>query len=194
MFSIDIGGGAELRPLEPWQAPEFLAHIDRARELVDPWIPWATRSTDIESPTATLQRYADLQARDAGRLLGIWLEGTLVGGVMFVSFDAGRGVAEAGCWLERAGTGRGLVTAAMGKLLDWAFGERGLHRVEWKCRTDNEASKAVAQRLGMWLEGRLREEYEYRGVRHDTQVWAILATEWHAGVSGTSALPPESQP
>jgi RimJ/RimL family protein N-acetyltransferase len=68
----------------------------------------------------------------------------------------------------------------MGKLLDWAFGERGLHRVEWKCRTDNAASQAVARRLGMWLEGRLREEFEYRGVRHDTQVWALLASEWRA--------------
>ena len=194
MFAIDLGDDAELRPLEPWQAPEFLAHIDRAREFVDPWIPWASRSTDLDSARATLQRFADLQARDAGRAWGIWLAGTLVGGVMFVSFDADRGVAEAGCWLERAGTGRGLVTAAMGELLDWAFRTRGLHRVEWKCRTDNEASKAVAQRLGMWLEGRLREEFEYLGVRHDTQLWAILATEWHGRVSGSAARPLESAP
>src|SRR4051812_15895212 len=65
MYSIDLGEGAQLRPLEPWQAEEFLAHMDRARDTVDPWIPWASLSTDLESATARLQRYADLAAQDA---------------------------------------------------------------------------------------------------------------------------------
>ena len=113
MFAIDLAPGAQLRPLEPWQAPEFLAHLDRAREFVDPWIPWASVSADLESATATLQRYADKAAVDAGRIYGIWLGGTLLGGTLFVSFDTRFGVAEAGCWLEPAGTGRGLVTRAV---------------------------------------------------------------------------------
>ncbi|UQU62136.1 GNAT family N-acetyltransferase [Couchioplanes caeruleus] len=180
MFVIDLGDGAELRPLEPWQAGEFLEHMDRARASVDPWIPWAARSTDTDSATATLQRYADLAARDAGRIYGIWLAGTLVGGVMFVSFSTRTGVCEVGCWLEPAGTGRGLITRAVGLLLDWALGERGLYRAEWRCRPDNTASSNVARRLGMTLEGTLRGEFAYGGVRHDTQVWAVTAPEWAA--------------
>lgn len=178
MFAIELGGGAELRPLEPWQAQEFLAHIDRARATVDPWIPWATVSTDLKSATATLQRYADLQARDAGRLYGIWLDGTLVGGTMFVAFDAAAGRCEIGCWLEPAGTGRGLITRAVTLLIDWAIVRRGLYRVEWRCRPDNMASSSVARRLGMQLDGVLRAEFLYRGVRYDTQVWALTAPNW----------------
>ena len=177
MFTTDLGDGAELRPLEPWQATEFLAHMDRARETVDPWIPWASVNHDLASATATLQRYADLQARDAGRLFGIWLDGTLVGGTMFVSFDTRFGQCEIGCWLEPAGTGRGLVTRAARILIDWALDTRGLHRVEWRCRPDNTASAAVAQRLGMRLEGTLREVFPWHGERHDNQVWALVATD-----------------
>jgi RimJ/RimL family protein N-acetyltransferase len=177
MFGIDLGGGAELRPLEPWQAEEFLAHLDRARETVDPWIPWAGRSTDLPSATATLQRYADLAARDAGRIYGIWLDGTLVGGTMFVAFDTGTGTCEIGCWLEPAGSGRGLVTRAVGVLIDWAFRTRGMHRIEWHCRPDNVASSNVARRVGMRHEATLRQNFPYRGTRHDTQVWALLADD-----------------
>jgi len=180
MYAIDLGGGAELRPLEPWQAEEFLAHMDRARASVDPWIPWAGVSTDLASATATLQRYADLAARDAGRLSGIWLDGTLVGGTMFVAFDAAAGNCEVGVWLEPAGTGRGLVTRAARILIDWALVTRGLHRVEWHCRPDNTASINVAKRLGLRLDGVLRSSYPYRGVRYDAQVWSVLATEWTA--------------
>ncbi|GIF18003.1 RimJ/RimL family protein N-acetyltransferase [Actinoplanes tereljensis] len=178
MYSVDLGGGAMLRPLEPWQAEEFLAHMDRARDTVDPWIPWASISTDLESARATLQRYADKQAADKGRIYGIWLDGTLVGGTMFVTFDVDSGIAEVGCWLEPAGTGRGLITAAVRLLIDWAFRVRGLHRIEWHCRPDNKASSNVARRAGLKLEATLRESYPWKGVRHDTEIWAVLAPEW----------------
>ncbi|GAA2495508.1 GNAT family N-acetyltransferase [Winogradskya humida] len=181
MFFVDLGGGGELRPLEPWQGAEFLAHMDRARESVDPWIPWASLSHDLESATARLQRYADLAARDAGRLYGIWLDGVLVGGTMFVSFDVANGVCEVGCWTEPAGSGRGLVTRAVRVLIEWAFVERGMYRVEWHCRPDNTASSAVARRVGMTLDGVIRQNYPYRGVRYDSEVWSVLAPEWKSG-------------
>ncbi|GAA1555046.1 GNAT family protein [Kribbella sancticallisti] len=180
VFAIALNEGAELRSLEPWQAEEFLAHIDRARENVDPWVPWASRSTDLESARATLQRYADLAARDAGRLYGIWLDGTLVGGTMFVAFDAAAGKCEIGCWLEPAGQGRGLITKAAEHLIDWVVRTRGIHRVEWITRPDNTASSNVARRLGMRLDGVLREDYLHQGTRHSSEVWSLLAPEWLA--------------
>lgn len=182
VFSIPLGNGsgydAQLRTLEPWQAEEFFAHIERARATVDPWIPWASVSTDLDSARATLQRYADGQAADTKRLYGIWLDGALVGGTMFVSFDAESGVAEVGVWTEPAGEGRGLVTAAVRHLIDWAFTVRGMHRLEWRTTPANVRSSNAARRLGMQLDGVLRQEHPYRGVRHDTEVWSLLAEDW----------------
>ncbi len=177
MYAIDLSPTAQLRPLEPWQAEEFLAHIDRARPNVDPYIPWCTFSPDLESARKTLQKYANFQAADTGRIAGIWLEGTLVGGVMLFGMDAASGHAEAGCWLEEAGQGHGLITAAMRVLLDWAFDTRGLHRIVWECWDRNERSQATAQRLGFTHEGTLREEFLYRGERRNTMVFSLLTTE-----------------
>ncbi|MFJ2589060.1 GNAT family N-acetyltransferase [Streptomyces sp. NPDC087538] len=178
MFTLPLGDTARLRPLEPWHAPEFLAHIDRARPHVDRWIPWATFSTDRASATAVLQRYADKQAQDAARIYGIWLDGTLVGGVMFTRFDSASGVCEVGCWLEAAGEGRGLVTRACEALIDWAFAERGMSRVEWWVAAGNTRSVEVARRLGMTRDGVLRKHTEYRGERRDIEVWSVLSEEW----------------
>ncbi|MEU4999505.1 GNAT family protein [Streptomyces sp. NPDC021622] len=178
MYAIPLTESAELRLLEPWQADEFLAHIDRARPHTDPWIPWATRSTDVESARATLQAFADKQAADAGRIYGIWLDGTLVGGVMFVQFDAERGNCEIGVWTEPAGEGRGLISAGVRHLIAYAFGERGMHRIEWWNSAGNTRSRAVAQRMGMHLDGTLRDQSLYRGVRHDMEIWSLLAHEW----------------
>lgn len=178
MFALPLGDGAELRPLEPWQAEEFFAHIERARADVDPWIPWASRSPDLDAARATLQRYADMQAEDTGRILGIWLDGTLVGGTMLFRVDAGAGNCEVGVWLEPAGQGRGLVTRAVRQVITWAFRERGWSRVEWRTSPQNARSLAVAARLGMTREGVLRESYPHRGRRQDTEIWSVLSHEW----------------
>lgn len=180
MFSLPLRDDALLEPLEPWHAEEFAAHLDRAREHIRPWVGPSFVTDDLDGARATLRRYAERQAADGARLYGIRLDGTLVGGVMFTDFRADAGSCEVGCWLEPAAEGRGLVTPACRALLDWAFTRRGLYRAEWHCRADNKRSSAVAERLGMTLEGVRRRAWPYGGARHDKQIWAVLAPEWQA--------------
>ncbi|MFF6999289.1 GNAT family N-acetyltransferase [Streptomyces sp. NPDC008313] len=181
MYAISLGDdGAELRPLEPWHAEELFAHIDRARDFIGRYVALASVITDVDAARTFLQSYADRRAADSGSLHGLWLDGKLVGGLLFRVFDATAGNCEAGCWLEPSASGRGLVTRGMRPLLEWAFDERGIHRVEWIASTENEPSVNVARRLGMTREGVLREHYLYRGERQDMEVWSLLAPEWRA--------------
>ncbi|MER6434389.1 GNAT family protein [Streptomyces sp900105245] len=178
MFSLPLDRTAHLSPLEVWHAEEFAAHMGRAADYIRPWVGQRFVTDSIESAVATLRRYAERQANDEARLFGIWHQGTLVGGVMFANFNASSSVCEIGCWLEPAAEGRGLVTNACRLLLEWAFDARGIHRAEWHCRADNERSVAVAQRLGMLLEGVHRDSWIYDGTRYDKVVWSILRREW----------------
>ncbi|MFS8202278.1 GNAT family N-acetyltransferase [Streptomyces sp. CWNU-52B] len=178
MLSRLLCDGARLGALELWHAQEFADHMDRAREYIRPWVGARFVTDDVDGARATLRRYSEWQAADGARLYGIWRGDVLVGGVMYVSFDAASGSCEIGCWLEPSAEGRGLVTSACGALVDWAFASRGLHRAEWHCRADNDRSSAVAKRLGMTLEGVRREAWPYEGQRYDKEIWAVLATEW----------------
>ncbi|MEU3915360.1 GNAT family protein [Streptomyces sp. NPDC029721] len=177
MFSIDLADDAQLFPLEVWHAEEFLAHIDRGREFIGQFIGFPDRATDLESARQLLRSNAEKAAADGRRLYGIRAAGTLVGGVLFADFDAAAGNCEVGCWMEPAGTGRGLVTKACRVLLDWAFDVRGMHRAEWHVAGGNEKSIAVARRLGFTREGVLRQSHLHRGVRQDIEVWSLLADE-----------------
>ncbi|MFD3440202.1 GNAT family N-acetyltransferase [Streptomyces sp. NPDC058685] len=182
MYATSLGDdGAELRPLEPWQAEEFLAHVDRGREFIGQYNGLPDVVTDLESSRAFLRAYAEKAAADTGRIYGIRTDGTLVGAVIFRRMDVQQGTAEAGCWLEPSAVGRGLVTRAVRVIIDWAVEERGIHRVEWWVSAANEPSIAVARRLGMTKDGVLRESYLYRGKRHDEEIWSVLAPDWRAG-------------
>lgn len=180
MLSCAVAEGAELRALEPWQAPEFFAHVDRVREHIAPWIPMAEKVVDEESARAVLRGYADGAAADGKRLYGLWVDGVLSGVALFRIFDTEQWFCEVGVWIAPEHQGRGLITAAAARLIDWAVDVRGMQRVEWWCEPDNARSQAVAKRLGFSREGLLRSTFVMNGERHDAQVWGILADEWRA--------------
>src|SRR6478752_2072482 len=98
MNPIELETGAHLDALEPWRAAEFAAHMERAREHIRPWVGPSFLSDDVAGAHATLTRYAGQLALDGQRIYGIWADGVLVGGVMFVAFSAAAGVCEVGCW------------------------------------------------------------------------------------------------
>ncbi|MFD9703376.1 GNAT family N-acetyltransferase [Lentzea sp. NPDC059081] len=181
MFVRALGtDGAELRPLEPWRAEEFFAHMERGRDFIGQHIRFADAAKDLESARTLLQSYADKVAADTGAIFGIWLDGLLVGGVLVRTMDVPQGRAEIGCWLEPAAVGKGLVTRAARLLVDHVIRERGVHRVEWLVSSENAPSIAVARRLGMTKDGVLRSYSVHRGVRQDVEVWSVLAPEWES--------------
>jgi ribosomal-protein-serine acetyltransferase len=163
MLSRSLTDDAELRALEPWHAEEFAAHVAAATEHLAEWLPWGATAAEVDFAEQLLQRYADAQARGEGRILGIWVEDKLAGGVLFRVWEQAMGMCELG---------------ASTVMIDWAIRVRGMHRVEWRCAAANTKSSAVAKRLGMTKEGVLREAAPLNGVRHDIELWAILASEW----------------
>ncbi|MFG3340355.1 GNAT family N-acetyltransferase [Glycomyces sp. NPDC048151] len=180
MFKTSLGDGAELRPLTPDLAEEFIANVDRGREFIGRHVGFADAVADLDAARRILETYAEKAAADTGRIWGVWLDDVLVGGVLFRTMDFNMETAEAGCWLEPAAVGKGLVTRAVTAIIDWAVEVRGIHRVEWRTSTRNAPSIAVAERLAMTREGVARDSYIHRGERLDMEVWAVLAPEWRA--------------
>jgi RimJ/RimL family protein N-acetyltransferase len=71
-------------------------------------------------------------------------------------------------------------TEAAALLCRWAF-EQGYRRVEWKCNSQNERSKAAALRIGFTFEGIFRNHMVVAGNRsRDTAWYSIVDSEWEA--------------
>ena len=87
------------------------------------------------------------------------------------------GTAEVGFLVAPWARGRGLGTAALRTLSDWAFDALGLTRVEWRAHLGNEASRRAAEKAGFVMEGIQRAGCVQRGERRDAWVAARLATD-----------------
>ncbi|SES03376.1 Acetyltransferase (GNAT) domain-containing protein [Lentzea xinjiangensis] len=75
------------------------------------------------------------------------------------------------------GFGKGCGTLAIRHVLDHAFKERNLHRVDLEVYDFNERAIHVYKKLGFREEGRLRDALLWDGVFHDAIVMSILSTD-----------------
>ena len=105
-------------------------------------------------------------------------DGALVGtcGVRLESAEHQR--ASFGCAIARAHWGQGYAFEASRHIIDLGFSSLPLHRLYAEIIADNVRAQALARRLGMQLEGRLRHHKFFRGRWWDTLIYAILAGEW----------------
>ena len=74
--------------------------------------------------------------------------------------------------------GQGYATEAARAIVQFGFTELGFHRIWSWCIADNVGSARVLEKLGMQLEGRLRENEYFKGRWWDTLLYAILDREW----------------
>jgi RimJ/RimL family protein N-acetyltransferase len=68
--------------------------------------------------------------------------------------------------------------AALERLLDFAFGELGLRRLEADVDPNNVRSIASLERLGFRREGYLRERWFVGGQVEDALFYGLLRREW----------------
>lgn len=73
--------------------------------------------------------------------------------------------------------GQGYATEAARALLEFGFVHLKLHRIFATCDPANAASARVLEKVGMLLEGRLREHKWARGRWRDSLLYSILETD-----------------
>jgi ribosomal-protein-alanine N-acetyltransferase len=108
----------------------------------------------------------------------IAVAGQAVGGIgIGLRDDVARRSAEIGYWLGPALWGRGLATAAVRALTDWAFAHFDLCRIDAAVFGWNPASARVLEKAGYVLEGRLRRSVTKAGRTIDQLLYARVREE-----------------
>ena len=110
---------------------------------------------------------------------GIVVKGTdkVIGSVDF-NYRHADDVLELGYTLHPDYWGRGYVPEAARALIDLAFTELELHKIELSCFGYNLQSQRVAEKLGFTLEARIRDRKDAQGNRCDDLRYGLLRSEW----------------
>jgi RimJ/RimL family protein N-acetyltransferase len=108
------------------------------------------------------------------------MTGEMIGDCMLHWKSREHQLGEVGFALHPDHHGRGYATEAARALVDYGFGEVGLHRIIGRLEARNTASARVLEKLGMRREALLIENEFVKGEWQSELVYAILEREWRA--------------
>ncbi len=178
MFSYRIDENLKLvLPIE--RSAEEIYHVVRENlEELKLWMPWATDDYSIDSARDFIKRNLTSLADGEGFNAGIALENEIVGAVGFHHLDSASKSVQMGYWLAKKAQGQGLMTRCCRVLIDYAFADLGLNRIQINCNVENVKSRAIPERLDFKLEGIHRQAKFENNRFTDWAIYAMLANEW----------------
>lgn len=183
MFESWEVGGIRLRPWEPEDAEAVFALVEAERERLRRWLPWVDHTDSAYDISDFIRRSRNDSLEGRSVVLGMFEDGCVIGGVGAAIGVHGADEADIGYWVVSSAEGRGVVTAAVLRLVAWLF-EEGMHRITIRAAVDNTRSRAVAERLGFTFEGVLREALFLDGRHRDAALYSLLRGEWSEPRSG----------
>lgn len=143
-----------------WGFPKF-HRVDQARQLVQ----------RVASHFSNHSLYQwGIERRDTSQLIGT---------CTLASLDQQNRRAEIGFALAHTSWGYGYATEAVAKLIDFAFQEINLHRIEADVDPRNSASLRRLESLGFEREGHLRERWLVNGEVCDSILLGLLQSDWN---------------
>jgi len=170
------GFGVYLRQLNGADAP--YVYVYSQNPLIYEFMPWDAPESvdDVRAFITEAMHRSDLEL---GYDFGVHRCGDdlLLGVVSLADISRRHRSAEVGYWLAKKFWNNGYMYQGQLLLLNYAFEELGLNRLQAKVSPRNTPSIRSIERLGFTCEGTLREDAYWKGRYHTHQVWSLLRSD-----------------
>ena len=165
-----------LAPIEG-DARELFVTVDENRKYLREWLPWLDDVNSVDDELAMIRRIRD--DKNFNWIYLIRKYGELVGVVSLNWVDWDNRSFGLGYWVSESSSGRGIITKSCRRVIEHCFVDLKLHRLVIEVAAGNHPSRAVAERLGLRLEG-ISKDREWLYDRFtDSVMFAITAPEWN---------------
>ena len=170
-------GRLVLREIVPADA-EDLFHIFSDEETMRYWS--CRPYTSVDQAHRLIEALAKVRFADAGINWAITLRGDerLIGKCGYNEWRKAHRRGDISYILSPEHRGKGIVSEALGAMLDYGFDHMNLHSVEAGVTPGNDASTRMLQRLGFRLEGHLRENFLTDRGFVDSLIYSLLRRDW----------------
>jgi len=152
--------------------------IERDRNYLRRWLPFVDQTRRIKDTERYIRTILSPSLRKQNCVYTIWYRGEFAGLAGYKDTDLINHKSEIGYWLTEKLQGRGIMTRAVRKLVDFGFRNMQLNRIQIRVAVGNARSAAIARRLGFESEG-IERNGEYHTDRYfDLEVFSMLKSEW----------------
>lgn len=178
MNNIQLSSEIRLEASHPLHAKKLHKAVTRNRKHLSQFLTWITSMTTVEDVENYLIKCANEQKNDIEISFNIFKSDNLIGRIGLYQIDKVNKNACIGYWIDKKEQGKGIITNAATILIDCAFQNLDLHRIEILTAIQNDKSTAIPIRLGFQKEGVLRGIEKHNDIFHDLNIFSLLKPEW----------------
>ncbi len=174
MFTLDVDSELKLALVQPSFAKKYVEIVTEQREYLSEWLAWPPHGKSEEFFLTFVRKSLLEYAEGKSMVCSMIYKDELVGNISFNSIDHNLKVAEIGYWLSEKHQGKGIITRSVSKLIDIAFSDLAMEKVQISAGEGNAPSRAVCERLGMKLEGIITKKENLNGRVIDHAIYGLL--------------------
>lgn len=167
-----------LRQIKLSDADDIFKTIDSQRAYLGKWLPFVAFTLKIEDTRQFILSILNVAPKDRDNTYIILYQDKFAGLIGFKSTDKHNKRTEIGYWLSEPYQKKGIMTLSVQSLIQLAFDEMDIHRIQIKCAVGNIPSKSIPLRLGFMYEGTERDgELLMENQFTDIEVYSKLKTD-----------------
>ncbi|WP_086983802.1 GNAT family N-acetyltransferase [Vibrio aphrogenes] len=176
MFTLEVEAGLELALVEPKLASKYFKIVSNQRDYLSEWLAWPSYAENEEFFLDFIKKSLHDYADGKSLVCTMMFKNEVAGNISFNSINHDLQKVEIGYWLRRDLQGMGIVSKSLSMLINYAFTELNMQKVEISAAVDNQASRRVCERLGFQLEGIITRAENLNGRIVDHAVYGLNRT------------------
>jgi ribosomal-protein-serine acetyltransferase len=175
---MQVDNDIRLKELELLDAQLIFDTIDAERDYLREWLPFVDETHKVEDSLTFVKNMIKNGKHKNEYTYTIIYHGVFAGLVGFRDTDHEDKKTELGYWLSEKFQKKGIVIRSCAKLIDHAFTELDMNRIQIKVATHNYKSQQIPIKLGFREEGIERDgEMLFNGFT-DLIVYSLLLSEY----------------
>lgn len=178
MLKLKVDHEIELRLFKSKDSQKLFQLVEENRDHLREWLPWVEHIITTIDSQSLITLWKRQFSENTGCNLGIFFRGELVGSIGLHQIDWFNKFTNVGYFLAKKAEGHGIMIRTVKAILNYTFSYLGLNRVEIRCGVNNLKSRAIPERLGFVLEGKIRDGEHLLGHYHDLFLYSMLARDW----------------
>jgi len=171
--------------IRPYRTDDEDALFEAARESIQdvfPWLSWCHPKYQISDTREWIARQVESYAtcREFAFVISS-KKNEFLGGCGLSHLNLIDRSANLGYWVRTSAAGQGVAPAAARLVVEWAFSNTKIERVEVVAAVKNERSQIVAEKIGALREGIARSRLLLHDQFHDAVIYSVIKSSWLNG-------------
>ena len=159
-------------------AREIFKLVDENRIYLRKTLPGLDEVNSLDEQISYISHCISDYELYKGIMYSVSSDGDIIGTIGLNSIDYENRSCGVGYWVSEEFAGKGIATRCCSRLIDHCFNDLNLHRFVLEAAIENIASCRVAEKLGLRLEGVIKDREWLYDRFLDANLYAVTKPEW----------------